>query len=92
MNRYKLPKEPPIETLKIPPDIEQNQIESLRRVRRERDAQKHGQAMQRLEKAARGQDNLMPLILDAVRAYASVGEVCDVFRKVFGEYQAPPDF
>jgi len=92
MNRYQLPNEPPIKTLKIPPEVEQEQVERLKQVRRERDAKKHGESLRRLENAARGKDNLMPLILDAVRAYASVGEVCDVFRGVFGEYQAPPDF
>jgi methylmalonyl-CoA mutase N-terminal domain/subunit len=92
MNRYQLPNEPPIKTLKIPPEVEPAQVERLKQVRRERDAKKHGESLRRLENAARGKDNLMPLILDAVRAYASVGEVCDVFRGVFGEYQAPPDF
>ena len=92
MNCYKLPAERPIETLKIPPEVERDQIASLKRVKNTRNAQAHGEALRRLSAAAKGKDNLMPFILDAVRAYASVGEICDVFRAVFGEYKAPPDF
>jgi methylmalonyl-CoA mutase N-terminal domain/subunit len=53
----------------------------------ERDAERHGRALQQLETAARAEENLMPHILEAVRAYASVQEICDRLKKVFGVYR-----
>jgi len=60
------------------------------RVRRERDPDALSQAMQRFENAARdGRENLMPYIVESVRAYATLGEQCGVLREVFGEYREP---
>jgi methylmalonyl-CoA mutase N-terminal domain/subunit len=56
-------------------------------VRAERDASAVNGTLTALETAARRDANLMPLILDAVQAYASVGEICDALRRVFGEYE-----
>ncbi len=75
------------ETLTISAQAGQRQIDRLRQVRAERDASAVGAALTALETAARGDANLMPLILDAVGAYASVGEICDAMRRVFGEYE-----
>jgi methylmalonyl-CoA mutase N-terminal domain/subunit len=62
----------------------------LRHVRSSRDASRLATALQRLESAARdGRENLMPYILDAVRAYATLGEMCNVLRGVYGEYREP---
>ena len=68
---------------------EKRHLERLNRVRRERGQQEVAQRLRSLEQAAQGNDNLMPYILDAVRAYATLGEVCGVMRGVFGEYKAP---
>ena len=78
-----------IPILEIDPDGERRQIERLRRVRRERDNQAVEERLTALEDAARGGANLMVPILDAVRAYATLGEIMGVFRQVFGEYREP---
>jgi methylmalonyl-CoA mutase N-terminal domain/subunit len=74
-------------TLKIDDTVERDQRHRLDRTRSERDAGRHASALAALEGAARGGANLMPPILDAVRAYASVGEICAALRTVFGAYR-----
>ncbi|HEV7662907.1 MAG TPA: methylmalonyl-CoA mutase family protein [Chloroflexota bacterium] len=65
-------------------------LDRLRRVRRERDPGAHSAALQRLQAAATdGRDNLMPYIVEAVRAYATLGEMCNLLRRVYGEYREP---
>ena len=66
---------------------EQRQLERLERVRRERDSRSVSLALRRLGEAARGSDNLMPYILDAVRVYSTLGEMMQVLREEWGEYQ-----
>ena len=62
----------------------------MRRVRRERDQSAVATALARLEQASRdGRENLMPYLLDAVRAYATLGEMCNLLRGVYGEYREP---
>ena len=78
-----------IPLLEIDPEGERRQIERLNRVRRERESQAVEERLAALEDAARGDDNLMYPILDAVRAYATLGEIMGVFRQVFGEYREP---
>ena len=71
-------------------ESEERHLERLRRVRRERDQVAVAAALQRLENAARdGRENLMPHLLDAVRAYATLGEMCHLLRGVYGEYREP---
>ncbi|MGI9146307.1 MAG: acyl-CoA mutase large subunit family protein [Chloroflexota bacterium] len=71
-------------------ESEEQHLNRLRRVRRERDPGALGQAMQRFENAARdGRGNLMPYIVEAVRAYATLGEMCNLLRHVYGEYREP---
>ena len=85
VNRFQAPT-PPIETLQtIDREETQKQLDRLSAVKRDRDAAAAKAALTRLEEAARGTDNTMPAILDCVEAYATVGEISDVFRKVFGE-------
>jgi methylmalonyl-CoA mutase N-terminal domain/subunit len=75
-------------TLRIDPKIEREQVERLRAVRTKRDARAWAAAMERLETAARDpQGELMPQVLAAVEALASIGEIANVLRKVFGEYR-----
>ena len=76
---------PPIQ--RIDPDGERRQIERVRRVRSERDAAAWSVALDRLEAAARGNDNLLPPIIDAVKAYATVGEISDRLRAAFGVHR-----
>jgi methylmalonyl-CoA mutase N-terminal domain/subunit len=78
----------PIHT--ITRDSEERHLDRLRRVRRERDQTGVAGALQRLENAAHeGRENLMPYIVDAVRAYATLGEMCNLLRGVYGEYREP---
>jgi methylmalonyl-CoA mutase N-terminal domain/subunit len=72
---------------RIDPDGERRQIEGVRRVRAERSADGWTAAMDRLEATAGGEGNLMPPILDAVRAYATVGEISDRLRVAWGEHR-----
>ncbi len=72
---------------KIDPEGERRQCERVTRVRAERDAAGWKAAMDRLEDCARGQENLLPPMIEAVKAYATVGEVCDRLRLVWGEHR-----
>lgn len=87
VNRFQVDQQEHIPILKIDDSIERAQIESLRALRSERDNAAVDAALDGVEAAARGSDNLMPPILRAVECYATVGEISDRLRKVFGEYQ-----
>jgi len=75
-----------IDILRIDPGLESEQAERVREVRRKRDQAKCSNALNQLRKAAAGNDNLMPYILDAVRAYATEGEIMQTMIEVFGTY------
>ncbi len=77
----------PIPILTIDESAGERQAEKLRRLRATRDQRRASEGLKALERAARGADNLMPFLLDCVRAYATVGEICDTLRGVFGTYQ-----
>jgi methylmalonyl-CoA mutase N-terminal domain/subunit len=79
--------EKPIPTQKIDPALEPRQIERVRALRARRDAGSWKSALAAVETAARSGDNFMPRILAAVEAYATVGEISDAMRRVFGEYR-----
>jgi methylmalonyl-CoA mutase N-terminal domain/subunit len=79
-----------IPILKMDPEGERRQMARLRGLRKDRNASKYNSALSKLEKAAEGQDNLMPFILDAVKSHATLGETCSVLKSVFGEYDEPP--
>ena len=77
---------PPIQQFqRIDPEAVQNQIARVQRVRHERDEAETAAALQRLQAVAVGTDNTVPVILECVESYATVGEIADVFRSVFGE-------
>jgi len=78
----------PIKLLKVDPETERKQVERLGRVRAERDGKKVKEALKKLRRAADGNDNLMPFMLEAVKAYATNGEISDTLREMFGEYKA----
>jgi methylmalonyl-CoA mutase N-terminal domain/subunit len=80
---------PDIEVLKIPKAVERAQVASLRKVKRERNNKKVKENLKKLRKAAAGGENLMPHILDCVRVYATLGEMCKTLQEEFGEYQEP---
>jgi len=87
VNRFEVEEEKPIPIQKIDPALEPRQIERVRALRARRDAGPWKDALKRVEEAARSSDNVMPRILTAVEAFATVGEISDALRKVFGEYK-----
>jgi methylmalonyl-CoA mutase N-terminal domain/subunit len=86
INEFLVDDEQSIEILRIDPKLEGQQAARVREVRRKRDAAKCSNALTRLGKAAAGTDNLMPYILDAVREYATEGEIMQTLIEVFGIY------
>jgi methylmalonyl-CoA mutase N-terminal domain/subunit len=76
----------PVPVAQSDPSVESSQIGRLRAMRARRDAAVHAAALERVERAARGTDNVVPHLLDAVKAYATVGEIADVLRHVWGEH------
>jgi methylmalonyl-CoA mutase N-terminal domain/subunit len=78
--------EEPLEVLEIDESAQAKQLEKLARLKISRDNNKVRQCLDALRRAAKGSENTMPAILDAVRAYATVGEICDALREVFGGY------
>jgi len=89
VNEYTTDEPLRIPLLKMDPEGERRQRARLARVRAERDNDEVQRRLAALRRAAEGTENLMPFILDAVRAYATLGEICRVFRDVFGEYREP---
>jgi methylmalonyl-CoA mutase, N-terminal domain len=87
VNRFVADQERPIPTLRIDPEIERSQIARLQALRARRDAAKSRATLDEIERRARTTDNLMPAILAAVEAYATVGEISDALRRAFGEYR-----
>ena len=87
VNRFRQPEQNPPVTFRMDPELEHGQVARLRQVRASRPAALVEQRLQSLEQAARGSDNLMPRILDACEAFATVGEISDRLRRVFGEYR-----
>ena len=87
VNRYRAEQEAPIPTLRVDPAMEREQAERLAALRARRDAAKAQSAVAAVESRARSGENLMPAIAAAVEAYATVGEISDALRRVFGEHQ-----
>ena len=87
VNKYSTDESTPIEVLRIDPALETAQVEKIRAMRAARDETRWRDALDRIEKAARGHANLVPPIITAVEAHATVGEVADALRSVFGEHQ-----
>jgi methylmalonyl-CoA mutase N-terminal domain/subunit len=87
MNAFASEQEPPTEILRIDPAAERDQVERLRALRERRNGEKTAAALGALATAAREDRNLMPAILDCVRAEATLGEISDALREVYGEYR-----
>ena len=89
VNKFKSAEEPEPTIFRVNTEVAAAQIERLRRVRAERDASKSEAALGRLRTTARGEENLMPAILEAVKAYATLGEICGVLKAEWGDYRPP---
>jgi methylmalonyl-CoA mutase N-terminal domain/subunit len=89
VNKFVTDEAPPQDLLKVDPKVGEAQARALAKLRAERDNQAVDQRLAELREAAKGTSNLMPYILNSVRNYATLGEICNTLREVFGEYQAP---
>ena len=89
VNKYSVPEELPIATLKIDPVLEERQIQRVRKVKRERNSVAVKEALAQVSAACRSGENLMEPICEAVRREATVGEICDIYRTEFGTYEDP---
>ena len=87
LNQFQMEEEPLRDILRIKPEVEQYQKEKLARVKKERNNTKVKETLAVLKKAAQGTDNVVPPILESVKVYATLGEISDTLREVFGEYR-----
>ena len=89
VNKYVTEEVLPVEILQIDEELERTQIEKTNKIKNDRDNSQIKECLERLGEACSGDQNLMEPIIDAVKACATLQEVCDVFREVFGEYRDP---
>ncbi|NMB73956.1 MAG: methylmalonyl-CoA mutase family protein [Myxococcales bacterium] len=89
VNKYAMREEIPIPILKIDEEVERRQVENLKEVKRKRDQAAVKKELEKIEKAARSNENLMERFVDAVRVYCTLGEIIGVLRGVFGEHRDP---
>ena len=87
LNDFKSPYQEIENLTKVDSKARREQIKSLRAIKKQRDATKVKKALDNLESVARGNQNTMPAFIECVEAYATLGEMCDVLRRVFGEYK-----
>jgi methylmalonyl-CoA mutase N-terminal domain/subunit len=92
VNRYELEDEPAVEILRIDPALEDKQIERVRALRARRDSATVESALSRLKQAADAGENLMPSLIEASKAYVTLGEMCDALRDVWGTWTETPVF
>jgi methylmalonyl-CoA mutase N-terminal domain/subunit len=87
VNEFVMDEPPPVGLFQVDPAVGAAMAERLERLRRTRDAGNAARALEAVDRAARGRENLLPIILDAVRAQVTLGEICDALRNVFGVHQ-----
>jgi methylmalonyl-CoA mutase N-terminal domain/subunit len=87
VNKFQEEEPPPADLLRIDPHVQREQVRGLHAVRAKRDGNAVRKALASVKDAAEGEANLIPFLIDAARVYASVGEICDTLRGVFGEYR-----
>jgi len=87
LNRFQVEEPKPTNLLRVDPAVRISQLERLKFLKSQRDNESVRLTFAELRRAAEGEENLMHPILKAVKAYATLGEICDTLREVFGEYQ-----
>ena len=87
VNEFVIDEPPPANLFQVDPKVGEAVLERLARLRRTRDADAVARALEAVDRAARGRDNLLPHVLAAVRAQVTLGEICDTLRRVFGVHQ-----
>ena len=92
VNKYEQDEQPDIPTLRVDQSIQKEQLESLAKVKAERDDTAVSGALAAIADACRSDRNVMPTIIDAAKAYCTEQEICDVFRDVYGQHQDRPEF
>ena len=92
VNKYVVKEELPVDIYHVDESLEERQIARTNQVKNSRDQKKVEQCLERLGEACSGNDNVMPYLIEAASAYATLQEMCDVFRRVFGVYLDPSTF
>jgi methylmalonyl-CoA mutase N-terminal domain/subunit len=92
VNKYRTESKAPLGAFRVDPGLEAKQVEQLNKVKKSRDGKAVRETLAYLREVAGSGGNLVPPVLEAVRAYATIGEICNVFREVFGEYQTREQF
>lgn len=92
LNKFQVKEPPPSGLLRVDPAVREQQIRKIVQLKQSRDSRKVESCLADLKKTAEGSENLMPPILEAVRVYATLGEICDTLRSIFGEYTAVSTF
>jgi methylmalonyl-CoA mutase N-terminal domain/subunit len=87
VNKFTTDEKPVLKLLEISEEVEKKQIERLRKLRRERNNERVSQVLAKVRQVAESEENIMPVLIEAVKAYATVGEITDILREVFGEYR-----
>ncbi len=86
VNQFQQEESTAVPILRIDDDVAQEQVEKLEQIKKDRDNNKVHETLESLKTAAEGTENLMPFIMDAIRAYASIGEIINTLKEVFGTY------
>ena len=89
VNKFVTDEKPAMELLEIDESVERRQVARLKKLRSERDNTKVAQLLDEVRRVIKGDENVMPVLIEAVKAYATVGEIADAMRDVFGEYKEP---
>ncbi|MFN3384209.1 MAG: methylmalonyl-CoA mutase [Archaeoglobaceae archaeon] len=92
VNKYQIEEEIQIELLRVPKEVVEKQVARVKRFKENREKARVAEALERLKKVAEKDENLMPHVFDCVKAKATLGEIADALREVFGEYRAPEIF
>jgi methylmalonyl-CoA mutase N-terminal domain/subunit len=92
VNEFTTEEEEPITILRVDPSIEKHQVEKLNRIKRERNSRVVEKVLNQLRDAAEHNENLLPHILTATKKHATIGEICEVLKGIYGEYKAPAIF
>jgi len=89
VNKFTTEEKPVLKLLEISEEVEKKQVERLRRLKSERDNGKASQVLDKVRQVAQSGENIMPVLIEAAKVYATVGEITDALRDVFGEYREP---
>ncbi len=92
VNKFAAKEEPKLELFEVDESVEKKQIERLRGLKRDRDNKRVSQVLDKVRQVAKSDQNIMPALIEAVKVYATVGEITDALRDVFGEYRQPSIF